>query len=93
MSEELSETFKAMREHSKQKRTRNGEYSLALLRKENIPFEICNHENLHTLVCGKIDFWPTTGRWVVREKRGWLKRGVMSLIKYVKSMGTNAPLS
>jgi hypothetical protein len=87
MSEELSETYKAMREHSKQKRARNGEQSLELLRKENIPHEVCNLQNLHILVCGRIDFWPTTGRWIVRcGKEGWLGRGVMSLIKYVRSM-------
>lgn len=86
MSEELSETFKAMREQSKAKRARNGEQSLELLRKENIPFKVCNEQNLHTLVIGEIDFWPTTGTWSVRCTGGRMKRGVMSLIKYVKTM-------
>lgn len=83
MSDELSETYKALREHSQNKRANNREQSAEYLTKAEIPFTEKNG-GAHLIVEGRncfIDFWPGTGKWITRNgEKGF---GVRNLVKYI----------
>ena len=78
---EIAENYKAMREHNKEKKTANMEYSTELLKTIGVPFESKNN-GVHLVVQGrdcKIDYWPSTGKFITRNgKQG---RGVKNLLK------------
>lgn len=82
----MKETFKLVRIQRQEKRSLNKEQSTNLLRQAAISFESKNSGNhLIILSTPKIDFYPSTGLWMVRgvnKKR----RGVLSLLKYIKEM-------
>jgi hypothetical protein len=80
---ELSETFQALRELKKGKKSGNVESSLSWLKRAGIPYVVLNGANYHTLVAEKFDFWPSTGKWRKRGSNRW-SRGVRSLIFAVK---------
>lgn len=80
---ELSETYKAMKEHSQEKRAGNREQSAQYLTNAGIPF-IYNNHGAHLIVEGKdcyIDFWPGTGKWISRNKEAGF--GVRNLVKFI----------
>ena len=81
---DLAETFKLFRKHKKDKKSKNLQRSTQLLIGEGIGFTT-NNFGIHLIIDsyrGKVDFWPSTGRWVFRDKdfRG---RGVQSLISHI----------
>jgi hypothetical protein len=78
VSEELADTFRAMREHSQAKRRHNRASSLELLRAAGIKFESKN-AGAHLIVAARYDFWPGTGLWMARGDKT-KHRGVRSLI-------------
>ena len=85
---ELSETWRAHKAASQQKRASNREQSTALLEAAGIVFEVKNN-GAHLIVEGPdsyVDFWPGTGRWIVRsnKKAGF---GVRNLLAYVRQDG------
>lgn len=83
MSEELRGLYDAMREMSKDKKASNIENSIRWLRREGVEHKILNCSNYHTLVIGRIDFWPSTGKWRDR-KTGRTGRGVRHVVKLAK---------
>lgn len=85
---DMGDDFKAMRLQSQKKRRRNNVSSTELLTRAGIEFVTYNLGE-HLVVLEIVDFWPSTGLWIFREskKKG---RGVFSLIKELKEVGTNA---
>ena len=78
------DVFNAMTELSKEKRQRNTVSSTDILKHKNITF-VYRNNGAHLVICHSdlmIDFWPATGRWIVRKspKEG---RGVFKLLKYL----------
>lgn len=68
------------------KRADNREKSTGLLQAQAIPFEIHNR-GAHLVVSGPtclIDFWPGTGKYIVRDARGTTGRGVFNLLKHIR---------
>jgi len=78
---DLSDDFRAMREHSASKRASNRERSAHLLRDHGIKFDSCNG-GAHLIIDNRIDFWPGTGRWKFRGGRTGF--GVFNLIDALK---------
>ena len=81
---ELGDTFRAMKDESKERRRSHRDNALILLKQAGILFEEKNG-GAHLIVKGNdayIDFWPGTGRWIPRDtkKKGF---GVRNLIKYI----------
>lgn len=82
---EIGDIFANHRENWKRKK-----YSTELLQTEGISFTSHNG-GIHLVVTGnegKIDFWPSTGKWITRYQVGDWKhktgRGVYNLIKEVR---------
>lgn len=81
--------WRAFKEHlrseSRAKKRHNLAYSTNLLRQNGVHFT-SNNEYIHCVVSAgveTIDFWPTTGMWIVRgtvEKH----RGVYKLLNFCK---------
>lgn len=83
---ELGELFGAMREASKDKREQNTDKSTQLLVDRGVNFD-SNNYGRHLVIRDSgliIDFWPSTGKWTVRES-GKYRRGVFNLLKLIKS--------
>lgn len=81
---EIADVFDVINIKSKQKRTSNRLHSAKMLQNAGVVFEVRN-DGAHLIVeCteGLIDFWPGTGRWIVR-KNGFKEYGVSKLILYV----------
>lgn len=84
--DDMSATFRAMKEHSKQKKRSNLKSSTELLIERGIEFQSCN-EGLQLVIRGAVhtwDFWPSTGKFVQRKtlKKG---RGVFNLLKQIEA--------
>jgi hypothetical protein len=81
---DMKDIFDAMTEHSKEKRQRNTISSTDVLKHKNITF-VSKNNGAHLVICHSdltVDFWPATGKWIVRKspKEG---RGVFKLLKYL----------
>lgn len=78
---DLGETFKAWREEKQKKKEDNLNKSEQILIDREIPYE--KFTDYHFLVNKEIDFWASTGKWIVRKnkKHG---RGVFKLIDEIK---------
>jgi hypothetical protein len=85
MSEDsdIGENWKAYREHRREKKAGNVTSSLELLAAKGVPFSVLSVANHHTLVAGRCDFWPSTGKWRDRVT-GRTGRGVQKLISHVE---------
>ena len=82
----MKETFMLVRKQRQEKRNHNKEQSTNLLKQEEISFESKNSGNhLIILSTPKIDFYPSTGLWIVRGENK-KRRGVLFLLKYIKEM-------
>lgn len=82
--DDLGEMFKALRADKKEKRALNTERSTQILVDHGIKFESKNN-GAHLIVTGLnglIDFWPSTGKYIVRK--GGDGRGVFNLLKLCK---------
>lgn len=84
---DMGEVFNEMRLAKKERRANNTQDSTAMLQGNHIAFESHNagaHLVIDAGVC-KIDFWPSTGLWIVRGNK---KRhgGVRKLIQYVRTV-------
>jgi hypothetical protein len=83
MSGDMGDDFKAMREMQQEKRARNRESSTTILRDCGVVFSSYNN-GVHLVVTHnqvQVDFWPSTGKWIVRDARKTEGRGVYNLIK------------
>lgn len=84
---DLGDLFKDVKEASKQKRSENRNNAPILLEKEGIPF-VSKNAGAHLIISAGessniIDFWPGTGKWIVRSS-GYPGRGIFNMIKYLK---------
>ncbi len=82
---DMGDTFRAMNAASKDRRRNNREQSARLLAKHEIVFEEKNM-GAHLVVEGRggyIDFWPGTGRWILRYGNKHRGFGVKKLIQYI----------
>ena len=80
---DMGEVFNAMKEASKEKRASNRASSATILDQAGIPYESKN-VGAHLIVDGCIDFWPGTGKFIVRKtnKKG---RGVRNMIRALQA--------
>lgn len=75
------EIFGCLKQESQQRRTGNRENSAKILSDNGVSFESKN-VGAHLIVHGHsitVDFWPGTGKWIVRK--GKTGRGVFNLLK------------
>lgn len=82
---DLAELYDEYAEERKAKKKKNICQSTATLEREGIKFESKNN-GVHLIVTGTgglIDFWPSTGKFIVRE--GYTGRGVFNLLKLCRS--------
>lgn len=87
---EWAEFKRIKTEKSIQKRANNRRKSTQLLRNAGVNFT--EHNNgAHLVVTSNqqiIDFWPGTGKWGDRKRRHY-RRGVHSLLEYLKTCSSN----
>lgn len=84
---DMGEVFNDMREFKKAKRASNTQSSTELLEKHGISFQSKNG-GAHLVVWAgnyDVDFWPSTGLWIVRGQDTYRHRGVRKLVDFVKS--------
>jgi len=82
---DMGEMFKALKEDRKIKKHSNKVSSTQILTEHGIEFESKNN-GVHLIItfdAGKIDFWPSTGKWTPRGERSG--RGISKLIVYIAS--------
>lgn len=78
---DMGDMYRDMDTISKSKRAANRTNALTILRSKNIDFVIKNN-GAHLIVQGTtqiIDFWPGTGKWIVRN--GPTGRGIFNMLK------------
>lgn len=83
---DMGEVWEGYAERSKLKRASNREQSARTLTQFKVPFTTHNY-GAHLIVqCGEqiIDFWPGTGKWIVRGGVTG-RRGVMHLVKFYQN--------
>ncbi len=86
---DVGDDFRAMRAYKKQKKENNQSFSTDILEIEGVNFTSKNYGN-HLIIDsakGVIDFWPSTGKWIVR--RGKTGRGIKSLLSYINKKAPN----
>ena len=80
---DMADVFNDMKKQRRGRRRANTKKSTELLQSHNISFEPKNngaHLIVDTVSHGKIDFWPSTGLFIIRDtgKKG---RGVFDVLK------------
>jgi hypothetical protein len=80
---DMGEIWEGHREAKAAKRAANTVSSTDLLKQNGIAF-VSNNAGAHLFVAGKVDFWPATGLWKVRGRTHGGRRGVQSLLKFLK---------
>lgn len=71
----------------KQKKLDNIKSSTNILAEHDV-YHVIRNEGLHIMVCDqsktpRIDFWPSTGKWI--DRNGKMEgRGVFNLLRYIK---------
>lgn len=81
---ELGDTYREMNKVGQEKRAKNLTFSTEILDNYNIEYESKNN-GIHLIVKGLdgfIDFWPSTGKFTLRE--GKSGRGVFNLIRHCR---------
>lgn len=84
---ELGDIYREMRKRSQRKRQQNLIYSATQIHdfcyKNKITVEVKNN-GVHFIIKTDpvIDFWPSTGLWIVRD--GQKKRGIKKLLKHLE---------
>lgn len=73
---DMGDTFRAMREDSKERKASNYKQSLALLKAHG--HQVVQLSDTHFRI-GRFDFWPSTGKYLNRETKRY-SRGVFNLI-------------
>ena len=85
MDEELIEAYKLKNKQSIDKRAKNRQHSMDLLKQHEIEFKVFNN-GVHLVVTtkfGLVDFWPGTGKFKFR-KLTQTGRGVFKLLRLIK---------
>lgn len=81
MAEE-GEMWKDYKKHQQEKRWKNNEQSLKILRDKGIMVTILNEDQAHYRIKG-FNFWATTGKFY-NPHTGEKGRGVMNLLKVIE---------
>lgn len=90
---DVGETFNAMREDSKHRRSDNRKNAVMLLNQNKTKFVIKNggaHIVINDPYRGFVDFWPGTGKYIFRTHQECNKRanvtgrGIFNLMKKLK---------
>ena len=81
MSSDDSEVWSEIKEARRQKRWKNRDSSLALLRARGFAFKEMDAPTAHYRVQG-VNFWATTGTFI-DPQNGFRGRGVFNLMKYL----------
>lgn len=76
---DLGETFRAMREESRERRSKNLEDSIQILVQRKVVFERLSQDHLRI---DRWDFWPSTGLYIERAT-GLRGRGVFQLLRKI----------
>ncbi len=85
---DMGDLFNAHKKMKQEKRSDNREQSAEILARAGIIFESRNI-GAHLIVSssiGVIDFWPGTGKWIVRDKKKITRRGVAKLVNFVNGI-------
>lgn len=77
-----SEEWAGVKSESKARRADNRAKSADILTDNDIKFTSHNG-GTHLVVEARVDFWPGTGLWMVRNTK-IKRRGVFNLLKYLK---------
>lgn len=85
----MGDDFKAYSEERRQKRRQNTEYSTEYLRELGVPFEVCNH-GAHLIVAGIVDFYPSTGLFIPRDRSYGKDRGLHRMLKFLRARALDA---
>jgi len=82
---DMGDVFNDWRKQKTAKRAKNTEDSTAILKAANCPFTSHNGGTHLVIFCGDktIDFWPSTGLWMVRGLPR-KNRGVRNLLEYLR---------
>jgi len=83
---DMGDDFRAWNKVKQEKKRSNLETSTQLLIDNNISFKSHNY-GVHIAVVGNneiIDFWPSTGKWIVR-KTNIKGRGIFKLLRRIKN--------
>ncbi len=78
---DIGDAWRDLRQERKLKKLENSKNAYSLLDEKKIPYEVKNH-GIHLVVDGNIDYWPSTGKFIVRG--GNKGRGIFNLIKEVQ---------
>ena len=83
---DMAEMWEAYAERSKAKRASNRENSARKLYTLGIEYTIYNMGAHLVVKCGNglIDFWPGTGKWIVRGQKN-SKRGLLNLVNFCQA--------
>ncbi len=79
---DMGDVFRAMKAASQKKRASNRDNAIPLLSNANIEYE-SKSNGTHLIIEGRIDFWPGTGLWIVRDTN-MRRRGIRKLIAYLE---------
>ena len=86
---DMGDFWRDVKAAQKEKRAQNLAQSTELLKEHGVSFESKNF-GVHLVVNGgthgPIDFWPSTGLWIVRSS-GKRTRGVKRLLKFIEEKG------
>ncbi len=82
----LSEVYHEMNQQRKLRRYNRTVIAPSILTENNIIFTVHNG-GAHIVIGKKIDFWPGTTRWYVRETKH-TRFGIGKLIKFINKRGT-----
>lgn len=85
-TEEWKEYKEIKKEEARIKKSQNQKNAFRLLDENKIPYEIKNG-GIHLVVDGRIDYYPTTGKYIVRgskERPAKYGRGIFRLLEEVK---------
>lgn len=83
--ESLAEKFRARREESQARRERHRQMAPEMLRQAGFRF-LERNDGAHLIVEDRVDFWPGTGRWMVRTS-GRVGYGIVNLIAFLRFLG------
>lgn len=83
---ELSDVLRGLKEGKTKLNLENLKLAEDMFRKLGIPY--MKHTPYHFSVIGVIDYWPTRGRWMVRNG-GTKGRGLESLLEYLDKEARN----
>lgn len=83
---DMGDVFNAWREQKQAKRANNTKQSTALLQRAGVIFDSLNGGAHLVVQAGPsiVDFWPSTGLWIVRGRKTEKRRGVRKLIDFVE---------